>query len=71
MGVEFKTPALILEDIEDHIEQVECLGSTIYLYFSSEQALRDAHEEFKSVGSFLLVTSHDGCNEDGERDPHM
>ena len=67
----FEIPAVVLEDIEDHVEQVECLGSKIYLYFNSEQVLRDVYEEFKSVGNFLVVTSHDGCNEDGERDPHM
>ena len=71
MGVDFKTPTLVLEDIEDHIDFVGCAASAILLHFSSEEALRDAHEEFKGVGSFLLVTSHDGCNEDGERDPHM
>ena len=71
MGVDFKTPALVLEDIEGHIDFVGCVGSKIFLHFISEEALRDAHEEFEGVGSFLLVTSHDGCNGDGERDPHM
>ena len=64
-------PAVVLEDIENHIEQVECYGSTLKLYFGSEQYLREAHEMFKNVGNFLVITSHDGCNEDGEREPYM
>lgn len=69
--MDFKTPTLVLEDIEDHVDFVGCAGSIIVLHFNSEEALRDAHEEFTSVDSFLLVTSHDSCNGDGERDPHM
>ena len=69
--MDFKTPALVLEDIEGYVDIVGCVGSKISLHFTSEEALKDAHEEFNSVGSFLLITSHDGCNGDGERNPHM
>ena len=71
VGVSFKTQALVLENIENHFQQVDCLGSTMRLYFSSEEATRHAYEEFERTDSFLLITSHRGCNEDGERDPHM
>ncbi len=69
--MEFKTPALLLEDIEHHTGMIDCFDSRIYLYFSSVQAFEHAHEEFNSVSNFLIITSHEGCNEDGERDPHL
>lgn len=69
--MEFKTPTLLLEDIEHHIKAVDCFDSRVYLYFSSSKALKHAHKEFQSVDSFLLITSHEGCNKDGERDPHL
>lgn len=71
MGVDFKVPALLLEDIEGHIRRVDCFFSSVYLYFDSVEALEHAHEEFTSVKNFLLITSHKDCNEDGERNPHM
>lgn len=69
--MEFKIPALLLEDIEHHIGMIDCFDSRVYLYFHSTAALEHAHQEFQSVEYFLLITSHEGCNEDGERDPHL
>ena len=71
LGMQFKTPALMLEDVEHHIESIGCYSSEIHLHFKSAEVLERVHKEFTSVDSFLLVTSHEGCNEDGERNPHM
>lgn len=71
LGMQFKIPALILEDIEHHIESITCHKTEIHLHFSSAELLRRAHNEIANVDSFLLVTSHQGCNEDGERNPHV
>lgn len=71
LAMEFKTPTLMLEDIEHHLQKVECFDSRVYLHFSSTSDLEVAQEEFSSVAKFLLITSHEGCNEYGERDPHM
>ncbi|KAL9130521.1 MAG: hypothetical protein Q9175_007004, partial [Cornicularia normoerica] len=71
LGMQFKTPALMLEDVEHHIESIGCYSSEIHLSFQSRKELERIHKEFTSVDSFLLVTSHEGCNEDGERNPHM
>jgi len=60
-----------LEDIEHQIDRIECQSSHIQLYFSSADTLEHARKEFASVEKFLLITSHPGCNEDGERDPHL
>ena len=71
LGMQFKVPALMLEDVEHHIESIACYSTEIHLRFRSAELLRRAHNELASVDSFLLVTSHQGCNEDGERDPHV
>ena len=69
--MQLKLPTLILEDVEHHIEYVGCYSSEIHLYFKSAMVLQRTYNEFASVNKFLLVTSHEGCNEDGERSPHM
>jgi hypothetical protein len=70
-AMEFKKPTLLLEDIEHHIKAIDCFESRVDLYFSSSKALNHAYKEFKTVDSFLLITSHEGCNEDGQRDPYL
>ena len=69
--MQFNTPALILEDVEDEIKHIGCYTSEIQLFFKSTKALKRFHKELTGVDSFLLVTSHEGCNEDGERNPHL
>lgn len=71
LGMQFKIPALMLEDVEHHIESIGCYSSEIHLYIKSAEVLKRTHNEFTGVDHFLLVTSHEGCNEDGERNPHM
>lgn len=71
LGMQFKIPALLLEDVEHHIESIGCYPSKIHLYFKSARVLKRTYKEFTSVDSFFLITSHEGCNEDGERNPHM
>ena len=67
----FKNPALMIEDYEHHVERIGCYSSEIYLYFKSAEVLQRIHSEITRVDNFLLVTSHEGCNEDGERSPHV
>ena len=69
--MQFKLPTLILEDVEHHIESVGCYSSEVHLRFTSAELLQRAHNELSSVDGFLLVTSHQGCNEDGERNAHV
>lgn len=71
LQMQFKIPALMLEDVEHHIQSIGCYSSEIHLSFKSKKVLKHTHKELTSVDSFLLVTSHEGCNEDGERNPHM
>ena len=63
----FKTPTLLLEDIEHILDATTCFENEIHLAFDSTTAFAHAREEFVQAQSFFLVTSHEGCNEDGER----
>ena len=66
-----KLPSLLLEEMETHFDGVQCSVSTVTLFFSTPERLRLAHEELSRVAQFILVTSHEGCNKEGERDTHM
>ena len=71
LGMQFKIPTLMLEDVEHHIESIGCYSSEIHLRFTSAELLERVHNEISRVDSFLLITSHQGCNDDGERNPHV
>lgn len=71
VGMNFKMPTLLLEEIEHHTNRVECINSMVLLYFDAAERLQHAYEEFTRADEFLLITSHLGCNEDGERLPYM
>ncbi len=66
-----KWPSLVLEEMENHFDDVKCSDSTVRLYFQSRETLKLACEELSRVAGFVLITSHQGCNKDGERDTHM
>lgn len=65
-----RKPILSLEDIEHFLEDVECRDGKMMLHFVDETAARDAraacHGGHGGMGG-LIITSHQGCNNDGER----
>jgi hypothetical protein len=63
----FKIPALALEEIESHLENIECYHSFIVLKFVNEVALRQAKGQWDSLSKFIVISSHPGCNGDGQR----
>ncbi|KAL9043523.1 MAG: hypothetical protein Q9214_003295 [Letrouitia sp. 1 TL-2023] len=65
-----KTPILALEEIEHLLEDVSCRDSSIALRFTSLDALNIAHAELGKHDSFVIITSHATCNNEGERSPH-
>ncbi|KAF4630480.1 hypothetical protein G7Y89_g7655 [Cudoniella acicularis] len=67
----YKLPALVLEDIETSVESVQCSGSTIAVKFSERQTLVEARSKWDKLAEFLIITSHFGCNMEGERSPHL
>lgn len=67
----YKLPTLSLEDIEEDVEHIRCSDSTITVQFSETQNLEDVRPHWDNLGPFMLITSHIGCNEDGERKPYL
>jgi len=70
-SMRFKLPALALEVIETHLENIECADSVIVLDFMDELALKQAKREWDKLPKFIVISSHPGCNEDGERVPYV
>ena len=64
-------PALLLEEHEGYLERIVCYGSTIALTFHDTSALSSAWAEFQQLPELLIITSHLGCNIDGERLPYL
>ncbi|KAF7506252.1 hypothetical protein GJ744_012060 [Endocarpon pusillum] len=66
-----KLPTLLLEELEHHTETIQCHDSGVTLSFPSLETVKLAHGEFIKTKNFYLITSHEGCNNDGERDVHL
>jgi hypothetical protein len=56
-----------LEEIEHHLQDVRCEDGKLRLDFVDLSSARDAFYSCHSQDGGLVITSHDGCNEDGER----
>jgi hypothetical protein len=67
--VNSRKPILNLEEVEHHLQDVQCGDGTMKLSFVDASSARDAYyascEQEKGGG--LVVTSHEGCNREGER----
>ena len=66
-----KFPVLILEDIEDLIESVDCDGESIEVTFLTHESLIMVEEVLTLASPFVIITSHWSCNDDGSRLPYM
>ncbi|TVY88396.1 hypothetical protein LAWI1_G004756, partial [Lachnellula willkommii] len=69
--MDYKLPALNLEDIEMSLEDIQCFDSTIKVEFAEVQMFNAARDSWNSISEFLIIASHFGCNEDGERSPYL
>ncbi|KAF9696639.1 hypothetical protein EKO04_005347 [Ascochyta lentis] len=65
-----KKPILNLEEIEHHLQDVQCGDDRMKLHFVDASSARDAraacHGGHGGLGG-LIITSHESCNRDGER----
>ena len=66
-----KLPTLALEDMETHLYSIVCSASAIELVFTLQAILEDTLIELATLSRFYLITSHTGCNEDGERKAYL
>lgn len=62
--VSSQKPVLTLEEVEHHLQDVECGDGTIKLHFVDTSSARDAKS---ATEGGLIITSHESCNKDGER----
>jgi hypothetical protein len=66
-----KLPVLALEDIELHLDSIQCSEAAIKISLESRYHFHKAREAWGNIGDFLVVTSHPGCNHNGERSPYL
>ena len=66
-----KLPTLAIEDVEASLNAVICTATTIELHFFLREQLQEALVELVTHTRFILVTSHVGCNEHGERRAYL
>jgi len=63
-----RLPTVVLEDMDDHFNDIVCAHSSIHLHFATEESMTLTYDELKGMDEFFVVTSHEGCNNDGERE---
>ncbi len=68
--VSAKLPTIVIEEVEHHISEITCDADSISLKFESLDMAKAAYDEFSSVKDFFAVTSHEGCNNEGERNSY-
>jgi hypothetical protein len=56
-----------MEELEHHLEDVQCADGMIRMSFVDKSSARDAFHACHGENSALIVTSHQSCNEEGER----
>ncbi|KAL4877458.1 hypothetical protein BJY04DRAFT_230599 [Aspergillus karnatakaensis] len=70
LDVESQQPVLALEDLDDVLDSVRCTESEIQLTFASLAAEEGLVEATQDSPEFIAVTSHDGCDLEGQRSAH-
>lgn len=65
-----RLPTVLLEEVEHHIDEIACFDSSIHLHFADQETLELVYNELSAIDEFFVVTSHEGCNNDGERESH-
>lgn len=69
--MKYSLPTVNLEDIELHIADITCSNSNIAVEFRDYQTLEIAKKSWDVAPEFFVITSHAGCNNDGERAPYL
>jgi hypothetical protein len=69
--MKYNVPALTLEDIEMDVAEIQCRPSSIIVEFINRQTLEAARKSWDTISEFLIISSHPGCNSDGQRAPHL
>ncbi|KAL4872435.1 hypothetical protein BDV12DRAFT_183091 [Aspergillus spectabilis] len=70
LNVESQWPILALEYLDVVLDGVTCTESQIQLTFASIEAEENLIRATGDTPEFIIVTSHDGCDLEGERSAH-
>ncbi|KAL4925726.1 putative GPI anchored protein [Aspergillus undulatus] len=70
LDVKSQWPILVLEDLEAGLDSVSCEDSEIRLEFASTVAEESFKTAIGDTPEFVIVTSHAGCDPEGERSAH-
>jgi hypothetical protein len=62
-----EAPILHLEEIEHHLHSVHCSDGKLKLHFVDIVSARDAKAACHGEMGGRVITSHEGCNQEGER----
>ncbi|KAL2009720.1 hypothetical protein VTN00DRAFT_5527 [Thermoascus crustaceus] len=65
------SPILVLEELESDLENILCSDSQISLVFDSIENVNAIRKVVGTSSGFVVVTSHNGCNSEGERATHQ
>jgi len=65
--VKSQKPIMVLEEIEHFLQDVQCEEGQMKLSFADSPSARDALHSCHGKDGGLVITSHDSCNEAGER----
>lgn len=71
LQISTKKPTLALEALEDQISSIECANGELRLIFATTEALESVYKYFNDTSEFFVITSHDACNEAGERSVYL
>lgn len=69
--MKYRLLALTLEDIEENVKEIQCSESSITVQFDYQSTMDHARGAWDSLSEFLIISSHPGCNDDGERAPYL
>ncbi|KAF2031012.1 hypothetical protein EK21DRAFT_64355 [Setomelanomma holmii] len=58
---------MALEEIEHHLQDVQCEDGILRMGFVDKSSARDAFHSCHGENGGLVVTSHESCNDDGQR----
>ncbi|KAE8349004.1 hypothetical protein BDV28DRAFT_160850 [Aspergillus coremiiformis] len=70
LNVASQLPILALEVLDADLDGVLCSESHVQLLIGSLSRSRALKEELEAVSDFVIVTSHEGCDLEGERSIH-
>lgn len=71
VSVKSQMPILVLEDLELDLKHVSCSDSSIEFSFISIERLEHSCKQLEHISTFVVVTSHSGCNTEDHRAPHL